>query len=355
MARGVIRRVGDILSLIPSARDLSPVLVGIVSISLIAATVAGALAVASLGLLQDRYEMSGAFADNGGLKTGSDVKVAGVKVGTVTGIHPDYDQGQVIMTWKVNQGVNLGSQTRAEVAIGTLLGGLHLRLSGPVERPFMHELPAARRRIPLERTVLPTTVLDALGSATNVLNKLDAEAVNRVLTKVADATANADRVPPLLGNFNTLASAITARGDELDKLLDSGQKLGATLAAKDRELATLIETAGVVFDRLAGRRDQLANLLGSGSQRVKELSDLLAGKRGQLSSILTSLNVALEAADRQLPKLNQALSWAGPTFSGLASTAKHGPWLDVLVEDIGPDAAGILGAVYPQLEPRAPQ
>lgn len=347
----MLRRLRDLLSLIPSARDLSPVLVGIVSASLIAAAVAGALAVASLGLLQDRYEMSGAFADNGGLKAGSDVKVAGVKVGTVTGIEPDYDRGQVIMTWKVNQGVKLGPRTKAEVAIGTLLGGLFLRLSGPVEQPFMHELPVERRRIPIERTVLPTTVLDALGSATNVLQKLDAEAVNRVLTQVADATVNpsASKIPSLLANFNTLSSAITARGEELDKLLDSGQKLGAVLAAKDRELVTLIETAGVIFDRLAARRDQLANLLGNGSQRVKELSDLLAGKRGQLSSILSSLNVALEAADRQLPKLNQALSWAGPTFSGLAATTKHGPWIDLFVGGLGPDALGLLASFYPQL------
>jgi phospholipid/cholesterol/gamma-HCH transport system substrate-binding protein len=284
--------------------------------------------------------------------------VAGVKVGTITGIEPDYDHGQVIMTWKVNRGVNLGPGTTAEIAIGTLLGGLHLSLSGPVQKPYMADLPPAQRRIPIERTVLPTTVLDAIGSATNVLSKLDASAVNRVLTQVADAAVNAaedDKVPSLLTNFNNLAAAITARGDDLDRLLDNGQKLSATLAAKDRELVAIIEAANVIFDRLAARRDQLANLLGNGSQRVKELSDVLAGKRGQLSSILNNLNVALEAAERQLPRLNQGLAWAGPTFSGLASISKHGPWLEGVFEGIGPDALGILGAVYPQLRPGGSQ
>src|SRR3546814_16539737 len=91
--------------------------------------------------------MSAVFSDTGVLKKGDDVRVAGVPVGEVTGVHADFEAGQVIVNVEVDEGIDLGPQTRAAIGAATLLGGYYLRLSGPVAEPFLHELPAAERRI----------------------------------------------------------------------------------------------------------------------------------------------------------------------------------------------------------------
>src|SRR3546814_13321300 len=94
--------------------------------------------------------------------------------------------------------LDLGPQTRAEIGAATLLGGYYLGLSGPVEEPFLHELPVAERRIPLERTNTPVSLFGALGDTTSHIQAIDIASLNAVLRDLSGSTArNADFVPPL--------------------------------------------------------------------------------------------------------------------------------------------------------------
>ncbi|MGI9125532.1 MAG: MlaD family protein, partial [Mycobacterium sp.] len=60
------------------------------------------------------------FAEAGGLAPGNDVKVSGVKVGTVSDVA--LQQGRALVTFAVNGKVRLGSDTTAHIRTGTLLG-----------------------------------------------------------------------------------------------------------------------------------------------------------------------------------------------------------------------------------------
>lgn len=90
-----------------SFRDRNPYTVGIVSVLLIGAITGMAFMVGLLHLLEDTYEMEGTFTDAAGLRSGDDVKLAGVKVGRVTGIHADRDEGLVKVEWVINTGVDI--------------------------------------------------------------------------------------------------------------------------------------------------------------------------------------------------------------------------------------------------------
>src|SRR3546814_20214300 len=65
------------------------------------------------------------------------------------------------------------SSDLAEIGAATLLGGYYLGLTGPVEEPFLHELPEAERRIPLERTNTPVSLIGALGDTTSQIQAID--------------------------------------------------------------------------------------------------------------------------------------------------------------------------------------
>src|SRR5687768_8696632 len=99
-----------------SFRDRNPYAVGLVSVAIIGLLTGLAFAVGLLHLLEDTYTMSGVFPDASGIRSGDQVRVAGVKVGRVTGIEADREHGNVIVTWVVNSGVELGSETTAEIA-----------------------------------------------------------------------------------------------------------------------------------------------------------------------------------------------------------------------------------------------
>jgi phospholipid/cholesterol/gamma-HCH transport system substrate-binding protein len=145
-----------------SLRDVNQKLVAIVTVSALGAACVFAFAVGQLHLFERGYTMSGEFSDAAGLKKGQDVRVAGVKSGRVTSVTPDFKHGKVIVTWHVNAGIDLGPKTRAEIQTTTLLGGRYLRLSGPVSKPYMADVPESKRRIPLTRTSVPFTVPEHL-------------------------------------------------------------------------------------------------------------------------------------------------------------------------------------------------
>lgn len=68
------------------------------------------------------------FASVGGLRPGSDVRIGGVKVGSVTGQHIDPKDYRAVITFTVRNGIRLPTDTLAAVTSDGLLGGKYLRL-----------------------------------------------------------------------------------------------------------------------------------------------------------------------------------------------------------------------------------
>jgi phospholipid/cholesterol/gamma-HCH transport system substrate-binding protein len=320
-----------------SFRDANPIVLGSAMLVAVALVCAGVFAVGSLGLLRHRYTMSGVFADSAGLSKGDLVRVAGVDVGSVTAVRPDFAHGNVVITWKVNHGVQLGPRTTAEISLTTLLGGKYLKLGGPVDRPFLESLPESQRRIPLAHTRLPATIEQVLTSATHAVGQVDAGAVNQLLGQLGDLTTdNQGTIGELAANLATVAGAVNERQHELDRLVTNAQQVSATLAAKDQSLNQLVDSAGSLLDAVSRRRDQLAQLLGSGSQLVTTLSTLVAQHRAELDSIIGDVHATLDLTSRHTGEIDSQLAFLGPAFTGLASITRAGPWLDAIGYGLGP-------------------
>lgn len=334
-----------------SVRDMNPTSVGLVSVALIMAVVAATYAVGSLGLLEDRYVMSGAFEDAAGLETGADVKVAGIDVGKVLSVEPDRESGQVIATWEVDSNVDLGPETTAEISLATLLGGEYLRLDGPVEEPFLADLAEDERRIPLDRTSVPFPVNETLGDATKLIDAIDADAVNDLVTEFGDLAEGARQpVGEILDGIEQVATVLASREEQLSSLLDESERLTATLADKDDDLVAIIDASETLLAQIVERRDELAAVLGDGSQVVQTLTNLIEDRRADLDAILYDLEIALAAIDRQAEATEIALPWAGPSAEGATLPLSHGPFADVAVTSFGPNFVSILSQLYPDLD-----
>ncbi len=74
------------------------------------------------------YELSAAFLRVGGLEVGSDVRVSGIKVGTVTSEHLDKKTYDAIVRMNIRPGVKLPADTVAKVASAGLMGGTYVKL-----------------------------------------------------------------------------------------------------------------------------------------------------------------------------------------------------------------------------------
>ncbi|MEU6778774.1 MlaD family protein [Nonomuraea angiospora] len=329
-----------------SFRDRNRIVVGLVSLATLAAILVGTFLVGNLGLLEGGYSMSGVFVDSGGLRTGNDVRVAGVRVGKVTEVRADYAQGNVVVTWKVDDGVRLGRGTRADIALSNLLGGRYVKLTGPVAAPFMDQLPEGQRRIPVTRTGVPTLINDAIKDATRLVQRLDTDAVDDLLTELDKVDlGKRGRITRLLRNIGDLSDTISKSEPQLQRLIDNGTRIMNVLEKKDRQLARLIDAIGVMLAELRRRREELRTLLGDGSDLVRSTTKLINEHEKTLVQVLddnAAITTRLSGSNKQF---NSLLAWAGPTFSGLSTMGGQGPWLEAIATGLGPINPEVLAAI----------
>ncbi|HEY8480396.1 MAG TPA: MlaD family protein [Spirillospora sp.] len=320
-----------------SLRDVNQKVVAVVTLGALAAGCVFAFAVGQLHLFERGYTMSGEFADVAGLKKGHDVRVAGVKVGRVTGVEPDFRTGKVIITWHVNRGIDLGPKTQAEITTTTLLGGRYLRLSGPVSKPYMADLPESKRRIPLSRTSVPFTVPDALEGAQNIVGKLDQKSVDRLLTQVNRIESpSAAKLRRILLNIQELSRMLNDSYPQIEKLIESSKTITGTLAAKDRQLREIINASQVLLRTLVERRNELAATLGQGNRTVRTLSNVITQNQKKLDRLLDNLHLLTTRLAPNMDALNTDFSLLGPTFAQVAKVKGNGPWVEGLLIGLGP-------------------
>ncbi len=331
-----------------SFRDRNPYVVGIVSVLAIGAATGFAFLIGLLHLLEHTYSMEGVFSDASGLKTGDDVKVAGVKVGRVTDIEVDRSSGNVRVSWVVDDGIDIGEDAGAEIALSSLLGAKHIRINNAAAgEQMMEDLPADQRVVPIERTAVPYDVFELTRVATHGIEELDTKALNQTLTDLADITeGKAATVEDLIDGITRVGAAVNERDDKFRSLLDQADRLSTTLADKDDEIVSLLDSSKQVLDLIVARRNDLAIALGDSADAVQELDRVISANKAHIDSILDSLGPVLDVVSANQDDIDRTLAWLGPGLLQQSRGGGQGPWQDIFVRGVGPDVLGALDDVY---------
>ena len=75
------------------------------------------------------YSLHAAFDNVGGIAPGADVRIAGLKVGSVTSLSIDPKSYQAVATFTVQSDIKLTADSSASIATGGLLGGNFISLA----------------------------------------------------------------------------------------------------------------------------------------------------------------------------------------------------------------------------------
>lgn len=321
-----------------SFADRNPYVIGIVSILVIAAATGAAFMVGILHLLEPTYRVQAVFNDAAGIRVGDEVRVAGVKAGRVDKVRANRQAGNVVVDLVVNDGVELGRETHAEVALETLLGTKFVRLSGPVVEPYLESLSEAERTIPKERTKTPFDVFELTRIGTRTAQQTDTEKLNRFITDLADITEGKhDQIKQLVEGITVVSQAVTERESQLRSLLDRTETLSGTLAEKDQTLVSLIDQSQGILTLLEQRKRDIAAGLQSGSGALDELAVLITHSRASIDAILDTVHPTVAVLGKHIDDIDRTLAWVGPGAYSLAMGTSHGPWLDIYIRSIGPD------------------
>ena len=334
-----------------SFHDLPTRPTGLVSLVLLAAAIGGAFVFGGQGGFAATYRVSAVFTDTAGLDAGSPVEMAGVEIGTVRDVSGDFSLGQVVVTMDVEREVEIGSQARASIAMGSLLGGQTVRLSGPVRAPLLADLPVDERRIPVDRTRVPTGLVDSLDATTRAARELDTELVARVteeLARVLEGTRETG--PATLERLGEIGQILDGRADDLAATSEDVRVLTEVVADRQASIDRLVASSTDLLTELTARREQLAALFGEGHQTVQRLTAFLEDHGDALQAVADDVHQVITTVEQLAPEINRSLALLGPAFERLAAARGEGPWIDFTAPSFGPittDEDGVTSGVQP--------
>lgn len=309
---------------IKNFRERSPILIGLISILAITAGTLFAFSIDKFPVLKQAYDIQAEFKDAAGLNAENQVRVAGIKVGTVSDIELVGDR--VLVTMEIDNGINIPDDAFAEIKLATILGTKFVDIEAKGGEPYLE----SGDLIPLERTAIPYEIYQASNQGTDVLEGLDGEALNAMLIQLSDLVRIArEEVGTALSGLNELGQGLNSRRDELRSLLENANDLTNVLAEEGDELNDLISASDDVLASLAGKREEVQALLESTKLMSGELAGLLRNNRSNLDGILTKLHRALVVLDRNVAHLDVAFEYAGASSRYFGSIFQQGRWGDV--------------------------
>ena len=83
------------------------------------------------------YNVSAAFYKIGGLNKGSDVRISGIKIGTVTEQNLDSETFDAVVRMSISSDIKLPLDTTAVIASEGILGGKYVRLEPGTQKSYL--------------------------------------------------------------------------------------------------------------------------------------------------------------------------------------------------------------------------
>ena len=311
-------------------RERNPVIIGAVSLAVLAALLLAAFRAQDLPLIGGGDTYYANFAEAGGLEVNDEVRIAGVRVGQVDSV--ELDNGVVRVGFKIESSSGFGQQTAASIRVKTLLGQMFLALE-PAGEGQLEE----GATIPVERTTSPFDVVDAFEGLAETSSDIDTDQLAQSLTTLADLTRNTpEEFRAALSGVSRLSRNIAAKDEELNSLLTNLERVSTVLDDRDDDIIALMDDADILFRALVERRESISNLLEATSTLSVELTALVRQSRGDLAPALRNLESVVAVLNKNEDNLDNTLRLMEPFYRVFANTLGTGPWFDTYIENLPP-------------------
>lgn len=276
----------------------------------------------------DTQEYTAIFTDSSGLKTGDEVRAAGVDVGRVKSVDLQPD-GLVKIRFSVEPQVAPSKVTTARIRYADLVGGRYLGLANP--QPGSEPLPAGAT-IPADRTT-PALDLDQLFNGfAPLLQGLDPDEINTLTaTLINTFEGETGDVTQLLATVARLTNGLADRDEVIGNLLVN---LDTVLTSVDRNKeafeATLVNTERVM-KVLNKQRKTISNALVSLDSFTKSSDKFLASNRSPLKGAVTELGRVGEALNSELDMVDHYLTIFPESLKALGRAGAYGAFYNMYI------------------------
>ncbi|MEZ5153394.1 MCE family protein [Rhodococcus zopfii] len=307
----------------------SPAAAGALGILVILLATLSAFFLDSLPIIGAGATYKAEFSEAAGLKPTNEVRIAGVKVGQVTGIELEGDR--VVVEFKVKDAW-IGDDTSASIQIKTILGQKYLALE-----PRGSDVLDPSDAIPLDRTVAPYDVIQAFSSAATTLGDIDSEQLASSFDALSEAFSETpEDVRAALDGVSRISETIASRDQELKKLLDATGQTSQILADRNAEFNQLISDGALLIAELNNRRQAISQLLDGTKRMSTELSGLVQENEEQFGPALEQLRGVVQVLQDNNDNLDRAFQLYEPFVRLYTNVVGNGRWFDQVVVNLTP-------------------
>lgn len=274
---------------------------------------------------------SAIFTDASRLKSGDTVRVAGIRVGTVTDVSLRSDR-TVLVDFDADRDIRLTSGTKAAIRYLNLTGDRFLDLAdGPGSTTLMQ--PGAQ--IPVDRTQ-PALDLDLLLSGLKPvvqgLNPQDVNALTASLVQVFQGEG--DTLDSLLSKTSSFTNTIADDNQTVQALIDNLKTVLGTVAKNGDQFSGTIDRLEKLISGLSADRDPIGTAITSLDNGTASMADLLTQARPPLAGVVDQLNRLAPNLQSGKGYLDGALQRAPGNYRKLARIGAYGSFVQYYICEI---------------------
>ncbi|MGW0159132.1 MCE family protein [Mycobacterium sp. NPDC003323] len=311
-----------------SFAERNQMVVGAIGLTVITAIILGALNYDKLPFLDRGRDYSAFFAEAGGIRDGAAVQVSGMRVGHVSGV--ELQGQQVLVSFKIDNGVRIGDRSEAAVKTKSLLGTKYLEVTPRGEG-------WQEGTIPMDRTTPAYQLPDALGDLASTISGLNTDQLSDSLRVLSETFAE---TPPELRvaieGVSRFSETLNERDAELRSLLGNANKATTVLAERSDQIVTLVRSSNALLAELRTQTAALDAISGNISALSRQLQGLIAENDETLKPAIDKLNGVLTMLDNRKDRLQRSLKLMSDYAMSLGESVSGGPFFKSYVANLLP-------------------
>lgn len=305
----------------------------------------GLVAAMALGLrgAEDPYTVTLVLPNASGLKEGSEVRLGGTEIGSVSDLRLD-SADRVVVTLSLDERRGpVGRDASAAIATRNLLGQKYVDLDpGTRSRPVPSGSVIARSAVSTPTDL--DQVLDVLDSDTRTrLQILINEAGVAMMDRKADFNSAVRLLPPSVVQLDRVLNSLRGDSHTLGHLVTDSDRLLASIARERKALGALVASAGAAATTVAARRAELAETLDRAPRTLDTAQRFLA----DLRSAAAPLGPAATKIAQTAPPLTAALRELAPVRAAAEPAFDHAVAAAPALTRLGTQATPVLAGALP--------
>lgn len=305
-----------------TTRDLVKLLIFIVVTTL--ATSVLAITIGNLSFAP-KHEYRAEFVDATGVVKGDDVRIAGVKVGTVKGVDI-VDRTRAEVTFTVDESATLSKATHATIRYRNLVGQRYIALSDEIGDPADLQpgdtIPVAQTTPALDLTVL----FNGFKPLFRALSPSDINKLSYEIVQVFQGEGGT--LEGLLAHTASVTSTLADRDQLIGDLVDNLNEVLDHLGDRDDQLSQLITTFRTFVGGLAEDREAILGSLDEISALSVQTAELVSGAREPFVEDIHQLRRLSANLDRGKAEIDRALQVLPIKLNKIGRTATYGSWFN---------------------------